>query len=43
MVLSCDKVDSGIRLTQVGNLLADGCDGVARRTVADRTGWVLCP
>ena len=36
MVLSCDRVDSGIRLTQVGDPLADGRDGFAHRSSSDR-------
>ena len=41
MVLSCDRVDSGIRLTQVGDPLADGREGGA--TVEDRTDLLFCP
>ena len=36
MVPSCDRVDSGIRLTQVGDPLADGRDGVAHCSRSDR-------
>ena len=36
MVPSCDKVDSGIRVTQVGDPLVDGRDGVAHRIRSNR-------
>ena len=36
MVLSCDRVDSGIWLTQVGDPLADGRDGIVHHSRSDR-------
>ena len=36
MELSCARVDAGIRLTQVGDALADGCKGLRYCTSCDR-------